>query len=181
MIMQMLCIGVLMVSCSSKINRTPLVLETGSDSVGSYHYCSKCSRKSIKTPKEKQSKDPVTFKSPTETKLVRIYFDRSKIRSSNLSSLKEILPSANERLIVSGYTDELGALSVNTRIAKERSNFIKNALIKEGVKKDRILVIARPLCCYLNNHSSEPLRALNRRVEVTKQIDILTFNHMEIL
>ncbi|CAD5366885.1 exported hypothetical protein [Rubrivivax sp. A210] len=71
---------------------------------------------------------------------------------------------------VTGYTDDLGARKLNTRLAQARAQAVV-ASLQERLERARppvpmVAGAGRPLCCYVSSNQSEVQRAPNRRAEM---------------
>jgi outer membrane protein OmpA-like peptidoglycan-associated protein len=90
--------------------------------------------------------------------------ESEKIISKAAKVMNEEIPSAS--FYIDGYTDNVGSASRNKALSKARAQAVANALIKDGVAKNRLVVRgfgkAHPLC----TNATEEGRQCNRRVEV---------------
>lgn len=64
-----------------------------------------------------------------------------------------------------GHTDTDGEASVNLTLSKERAESVKQALIKNGIKKERLTTDGKGETTPLNTNNSPEEKANNRRVE----------------
>ena len=71
-----------------------------------------------------------------------------------------------QQVRITGYTDNLGTAALNSVLAQQRAEAVRNHLVKSGVPADRILVQWNGATDFLAENSSDKGRALNRRVEV---------------
>lgn len=99
--------------------------------------------------------------------IVRFAFGKSVLDGEALEQLHAILPSARaaQKIIVHGYTDNVGALPVNDALAMRRAVSVKRYLVGVGVKS-RIIKLASGKCCYMAENKDEAGRALNRRASI---------------
>lgn len=67
---------------------------------------------------------------------------------------------------VTGYTDSVGGVEVNERVAELRAEAVKNYLVRNGVPEHKIKVTGRAGVYAASNHSAAG-RAANRRAVVT--------------
>jgi len=74
-------------------------------------------------------------------------------------------PSVN--LIISGYTDSVGARTYNNLLSKNRAKHVKEALVKMGINTQRLTARGYGSSFPIANNKTEAGRALNRRVEFT--------------
>ena len=72
----------------------------------------------------------------------------------------------NTSFYIDGYTDNVGSAAVNKRLSKARAQAVANALVKDGVARNRLVVRGfgkeHPLC----SNATPEGRQCNRRVEV---------------
>lgn len=66
---------------------------------------------------------------------------------------------------IEGYTDELGGIEVNQRLASRRAEFVAVWLKRHGVMNP-MRIKAQGKCCYVAPNDSDMGRAANRRVEI---------------
>jgi len=85
----------------------------------------------------------------------------------NLAKLIRFLLEYRDRnVLIEGFTDNLGARSVNQRLSEQRASAVKQALINSGIKPDRIITRGYGEDYAIADNSSEAGRQQNRRVEV---------------
>jgi len=70
-----------------------------------------------------------------------------------------------KRIELEGRTDDIGGKAYNDRLARQRAEFVRSWLIKQGIEAE-VVVRAEGLCCYLDTSPTETARRNNRRVEV---------------
>jgi outer membrane protein OmpA-like peptidoglycan-associated protein len=88
--------------------------------------------------------------------------------STAISSLATIMKAfSSAKLKIEGHTDNIGDPAQNKKIALDRANAIKDALVKAGAPGDRI--IAEGICPErpIASNDTEAGRAKNRRIELT--------------
>lgn len=72
----------------------------------------------------------------------------------------------NTRLRIEGYTDSSGAATQNMRLAQDRANGVKSALVAKGVSPDRLEAQGNGSQSPVSDNSTAAGRAMNRRVSV---------------
>ncbi|MCZ2444216.1 MAG: DUF5723 family protein [Flavobacteriales bacterium] len=118
---------------------------------------------------------PLTEK---EKEVVKKAFDnlefatgKSIIRTSSYSSLDELAALMKEkpewRLLIEGHTDNVGKHESNITLSKNRSNAVKNYLVKKGVATSRFVVNWYGPDKPIDTNDTEEGRQRNRRVEMT--------------
>lgn len=85
-----------------------------------------------------------------------------------LNSLAEAL-TVNEdlKVVIDGYTDNIGSKEYNDKLSLERADSAKNYLVDMNIAKDRIETIGHGTDNPIASNKTEEGRAENRRVEVT--------------
>ncbi len=82
---------------------------------------------------------------------------------------------ADQSIVIAGYTDAVGDPRYNERLARERAQAVARELVFNGIRRDRIAVVAHgetdPVAPNVNPDGSDNPegRALNRRVEIRLQ------------
>ena len=66
-----------------------------------------------------------------------------------------------------GYTDNVGSMAANTKVANERADAVKNYLMNSGVSSSRLSAKGIPMADYVASNDTEAGRAQNRRVEIS--------------
>lgn len=102
-----------------------------------------------------------------------VLFDLNSARitpqiQQRIEALAPLLRQAS-RIHVTAYTDALGDLALNSRLADTRALAIVLA-IRERLDAERGAILSgtgRPLCCYVADNKSAETRQPNRRAEVT--------------
>lgn len=77
-----------------------------------------------------------------------------------------LLQNPNTNVQIFGYTDNTGSMAVNTRVADQRANAVRNYLINCGVPANRLTATGVPMADYIASNDTAEGRALNRRVEI---------------
>ena len=72
----------------------------------------------------------------------------------------------NLKITIEGHTDNSGSLKNNIRLSKERAEFIKEFLVKNGIKKGQIKVKGYGPTRPRYSNDSQEFRFKNRRVEI---------------
>ena len=86
----------------------------------------------------------------------------------SLTKLASYLKAApKRRIMIEGYTDNRGSLSLNRNLSERRAKNVEEALEKEGIDPDRIAEVRGfgPRYPVSSNHTAEG-RQKNRRVEI---------------
>ena len=76
-------------------------------------------------------------------------------------------PHLQERVTVSGYTDNVGAAAYNLTLSRERAQSIAGTLILHGASAERLTVAGYGEDSPRASNETEAGRALNRRVELS--------------
>ena len=101
-----------------------------------------------------------------------LIFEKSstKLTDKSIPYLNDLLHifknNINLKITVEGHTDNSGSLKNNIRLSKERAEFIKGFLVKNGIKKGQIKVKGYGPTRPKFSNDSEELRVKNRRVEI---------------
>ncbi len=75
--------------------------------------------------------------------------------------------SPSKRILIVGYTDNVGSKSYNLKLSLQRAQSVADYLIYvEGIKSERIKIIGRGEAEPIADNSTEKGRAKNRRVEI---------------
>lgn len=75
------------------------------------------------------------------------------------------------RIVVSGYTDQVGSDEFNQKLSRDRANACRDYLLRKGIAASRIEVVAKGACCPLkpektaDGQDDPAARQMNRRVE----------------
>jgi outer membrane protein OmpA-like peptidoglycan-associated protein len=101
----------------------------------------------------------------------RIHFDfnRADIKKEYIPLLKEVArvlkENPNINLRIEGYTDDIGTKAYNQKLALRRAMAVKNFLVKEGIKPERIQVVGFGKERYIAENTTPIGRLTNRRAE----------------
>lgn len=90
---------------------------------------------------------------------------KSAVLDSFLSNLAQT--SADKKISLVGHTDNVGEEKTNQELSLQRSQSIRNILVKLGVKPDNILCEGKGSAIPKRENNSDENRALNRRVEIS--------------
>lgn len=74
--------------------------------------------------------------------------------------------SENNRITITGHTDNIGSKAYNEKLSKKRVESVKAYLLKKGIPKDKILADWKGELDPVKSNNSEKQRAKNRRVEI---------------
>lgn len=98
-------------------------------------------------------------------------FDRAELKPGGLRDVQKLADFLNQsperQVIVEGYTDSVGSDSYNEQLSERRANAVRTALVKMGVKPQRIVTQGYGKAYPVASNSTDSGRAMNRRVEVT--------------
>jgi outer membrane protein OmpA-like peptidoglycan-associated protein len=107
----------------------------------------------------------------TKVVLENIYFETAKavLKPESYTQLDQVIEllENNEtlRMEISGHTDNVGSLRVNTKLSEERAKAVVDYLVSNGISEDRLewkgYAYTRPIA----PNDTEEGRAKNRRVE----------------
>lgn len=115
-----------------------------------------------------QKAAPATSRQATATVLFELNSAHITTRvQQQIEALTPLLRQAS-RIQVTAYTDALGDMALNTRLADARALAIVLA-IRERLDGERGAILSgtgRPLCCYVADNKSAATRQPNRRAEV---------------
>lgn len=81
----------------------------------------------------------------------------SRLKGADLSSL---------RMVIAGYTDSVGSMEINTRLARARTDAVANYFREKGISPTEMVTGGRPLCCYVTPNDTVDGRSGNRRAEI---------------
>jgi outer membrane protein OmpA-like peptidoglycan-associated protein len=127
-------------------------------------------------PKEPVVQRPVEPQEPAKAEeplmvRARIHFDFNKasIKKEYIPLLKEVAKvlkeNPNINLRIEGYTDDIGTKVYNQKLALKRAMAVKNFLVKEGIKPERIQVVGFGKERYIAENTTPIGRLTNRRAE----------------
>jgi outer membrane protein OmpA-like peptidoglycan-associated protein len=117
-------------------------------------------------PKE----EPAKVEEPLMVR-ARIHFDFNKadIKKEYIPLLKEVAKvlkeNPNINLRIEGYTDDTGTEAYNQKLALKRAMAVKDFLVKEGIKPERIQVVGFGKEKYIAENTTPIGRLTNRRAE----------------
>jgi outer membrane protein OmpA-like peptidoglycan-associated protein len=117
-------------------------------------------------PKE----EPAKVEEPLMVR-ARIHFDFNKadIKKEYIPLLKEVArvlkENPNINLRIEGYTDDIGTKAYNQKLALKRAMAVKNFLVKEGIKPERIQIVGFGKERYIAKNTTPIGRLTNRRAE----------------
>ena len=101
----------------------------------------------------------------------RIHFDFNKanIKKEYIPLLKEVAKvlkeNPNINLRIEGYTDDIGTKAYNQKLALKRAMAVKDFLVKEGIKPERIQIVGFGKERYIAENTTPIGRLTNRRAE----------------
>jgi outer membrane protein OmpA-like peptidoglycan-associated protein len=117
-------------------------------------------------PKE----EPAKVEEPLMVR-ARMHFDFNKanIKKEYIPLLKEVAKvlkeNPNINLRIEGYTDDIGTEAYNQKLALKRAMAVKDFLVKEGIKPERIQVVGFGKEKYIAENTTPIGRLTNRRAE----------------
>ena len=97
-------------------------------------------------------------------------FGKSTLNAQAIKYIEQVagalksLPST--KVIVTGYTDNVGSLESNKRVSNNRAKAVSDRLALLGIARTRLSAQGVPLADYVAPNDTEEGRALNRRVEI---------------
>jgi OOP family OmpA-OmpF porin len=119
--------------------------------------------------------EPPVAEAPARDNSVRFDFAKWSLRPETavtLDTLASILKrEPSLRIIVTGYTDQIGTDEYNLKLSRERADACRDYLVRKGVSPARIEVVAKGACCPLKPEKTADgaddaaARQANRRVE----------------
>jgi Outer membrane protein and related peptidoglycan-associated (lipo)proteins len=122
----------------------------------------------VQKPAELQ--EPARVEEPLMVR-ARIHFDFNKanIKKEYIPLLKEVAKvlkeNPNINLRIEGYTDDIGTKAYNQKLALKRAMAVKNFLVKEGIKPERIQIVGFGKERYIAENTTPIGRLTNRRAE----------------
>jgi outer membrane protein OmpA-like peptidoglycan-associated protein len=119
----------------------------------------------VPTPDTESAGQQATFKH-----LVPFAFGRSKLGPQGREAMDGVLAAAKDakQVHVRGYTDIIGTMPINKRLAMARAAEIRAYLIKSGVTPDKVS-ISYCIDCFSDSNKTSVGRAANRRAVVISQ------------
>ena len=108
---------------------------------------------------------------PKKPYSINLYFENStKLTSSSLENIQNIIRTIKDAepclISIGGYTDSKGSEEKNMLISKNRAEFVKDILLKGGVKPSSIKIFAYGESGQLFSTKDGVSEVKNRRVEV---------------
>jgi OOP family OmpA-OmpF porin len=107
--------------------------------------------------------------------IYNIYFDfnEASLKTESEPAIVEIAKylkeNPNEKLIVTGHTDNIGSFVYNIELSQKRAFAVLGKLIKEhNIEAKRLLGFGAGMAAPISNNATEEDRAKNRRVELVK-------------
>ena len=73
---------------------------------------------------------------------------------------------SGNRVVLSGYTDDIGTGDYNKNLAQERADSVKKFLIQTGIIPNLLETNGFGECCFIMPNDNDKSRSLNRRVEI---------------
>jgi outer membrane protein OmpA-like peptidoglycan-associated protein len=127
-------------------------------------------------PQEPVAQKPVEPQEPAKVEeplmvRARIHFDFNKadIKKEYIPLLKEVAKvlkeNPNINLRIEGYTDDIGPKAYNQKLALRRAMAVKDFLVKEGIKPERIQIVGFGKERYIAENTTPIGRLTNRRAE----------------
>lgn len=104
-----------------------------------------------------------------------INFDTGKavIKQEHRPVINEVVALLKQnpslKLTVEGHTDNVGDPDSNKSLSEERAKAVRNALIQQGIRSDRLQAVGYGQEKAIADNSTEDGRAKNRRVELVKK------------
>jgi outer membrane protein OmpA-like peptidoglycan-associated protein len=124
----------------------------------------------VQKPVEPKKEEPAKVEKPLMVR-ARIHFDFNKadIKKEYIPLLKEVAKvlkeNPNINLRIEGYTDDTGTKTYNQKLALKRAMAVKDFLVKEGIKPERIQVVGFGKEKYIAENTTPIGRLTNRRAE----------------
>lgn len=145
------------------------------NNIGGSPVCVKASPKTIKTALAIEAKEEKVDTSDIDLvfrnepiAVVNFDFKDSTLKEEEKQKLDEGFNKKHhgERLVLRGYTDNIGVLAFNTTLAMSRALSVKNYLISKGFSNADLQALGFGLCCYVVANTTTDGREKNRRVEI---------------
>jgi outer membrane protein OmpA-like peptidoglycan-associated protein len=120
--------------------------------------------------KQVEPQEPAKVEEPLMVR-ARIHFDFNKadIKKEYIPLLKEVAKvlkeNPNINLRIEGYTDDIGPKAYNQKLALRRAMAVKDFLVKEGIKPERIQIVGFGKERYIAENTTPIGRLTNRRAE----------------
>ena len=105
--------------------------------------------------------------------LKNVFFDTKKIdlKTESITELDNVVRFMNEnptmKILISGYTDNVGKPADNLTLSKGRAVAVVNYLVNKGIKNERLSFKGNGETNPVSDNNTESGRALNRRTELS--------------
>ena len=105
--------------------------------------------------------------------LKNVFFDtkRTELKPESITELDNVVRMMNEnptiKILISGYTDNVGKPADNLALSKGRAVAVVNYLLNKGVKNERLSFKGMGEANPVADNTTEEGKALNRRTELT--------------
>lgn len=97
-------------------------------------------------------------------------FDKAVLKPGGMSSVSKLAGFLDEyperQVLIEGFTDSVGSDAYNQQLSERRANAVRDALIGEGVARNRIQTVGYGEAFPVVSNDTEAGRQQNRRVEV---------------
>lgn len=99
-------------------------------------------------------------------------FNKHEIKSQFYPIFDEVVavlnnnPSLRIRIVIEGYTDNIGAEAYNQKLSEARAMSVKKYLIQKGIQSDRLTTVGYGFSRPKATNETDAGRALNRRVKL---------------
>lgn len=103
---------------------------------------------------------------PTPFHTVHFAFGKHEVAPRERRELVRLAPEIAGRVLVVGYTDDIGPKAYNDWLARERAVAVARVLAEAGIDPSRIEVRGVGKCCYVAGNETREGRARNRRAEL---------------
>lgn len=103
---------------------------------------------------------------PTPFHTVHFAFGKHEVAPRERRELVRLAPEIEGRVVVTGYTDDIGPKPYNDWLARERAVAVARVLAEAGIDPGRIEVRGVGKCCYVATNETREGRARNRRAEL---------------
>lgn len=126
-------------------------------------------------PRTGDADDFIEFVQNLQENPMVLHFETGSAYVNLTSSERQIISRLNQyidqsdqsQIIIHGHTDNSGSPEVNTRLAKERAEFLKSYLVRNGFRPDRIRTISHGQSRPVSSNDTSEGRAENRRAVLT--------------
>ncbi|MDZ7697300.1 MAG: OmpA family protein [Deltaproteobacteria bacterium] len=97
-------------------------------------------------------------------------FDKSKIKPRYYSVLDDVVKVLKQnpsvRIVIEGYTDNIGTQAYNQKLSEERARAVEQYLIQKGITEERLKTVGYGSSRPKVTNKTDAGRALNRRVKL---------------